>query len=497
MVKKPFSIRGVFRQYESSKGSNIPNDSVIAEESFQGPVTAISCEYVTSFKDYSTTSDGKVACEPQFLQVVHVARGPYVSSFQWDGDGEFSCVFSGLKVFDHHVHGISDGGEKGLLVWGDWQFAMIPNVNAFQHYIKREAELPSDQVWASQKTSDWILDGKLVLNKKEKQFLGGIRNDYFIVLGFANHYVEIWCDHMHHNDNLHGKYNFQSKMRISGCVPSLLYSCAITCNKRDELVVASGTVFQQIMIWKNDLNCFEDCEKSKEETSILSGHRGVIFSCRWSHDASVLVTCSDDRSVRVWTEKEQVGDVGFPMVKDVDPAARGWVCRLELVGHKARVWDAQLVRRAAVKAGALGEWVIVSVSEDSSCRVWCAKTGKCTLKGFFSALVVAVGRESAVTSEERLLRCHTEMVQNQKDMIEFMSGFVTQMGQAPEQRSPQFPDKVEIAANSEAHGFSNRSPRRYVAWFQFFYFSGFYLVRKLGERVFGPAISTVQSQELE
>lgn len=74
----------------------------------------------------------------------------------------------------------------------------------------------------------------------------------------------------------------------------------------------------------------------------LRGHSGVITDMDVSPDNSMLVTCSEDRTLRVW-----------------DPRTGATLAVLR--GHTAAV---NLVRFAP------GDSVAMSASEDGTCRVW-------------------------------------------------------------------------------------------------------------------------------
>jgi WD40 repeat protein len=106
----------------------------------------------------------------------------------------------------------------------------------------------------------------------------------------------------------------------------------------DDLLLASGTVFNQVHLWKVvNVNDEGYGQVSRE----LIGHEGVIFGVRFSQDGSMLASVSDDRTIRVWS------------LTNVKQAP------LVVYGHTARVWDCQFV-----------DEYLVSISEDSTCRVW-------------------------------------------------------------------------------------------------------------------------------
>ncbi|KAG9293842.1 hypothetical protein G9A89_019180 [Geosiphon pyriformis] len=150
-----------------------------------------------------------------------------------------------------------------------------------------------------------------------------------IAVAFAHNFVEIW-DPL----NMVCVYYIQCQER---CV---LYSARFFGDTRKELLLASGTVFNQVHIWnvtKKDQNGDGIVVKK------LVGHEGVIFGIRFNQNGSSIASVSDDRTIRVW--KTAVDE------KKKEP--------LVLFGHMARVWDCLFV-----------ENYLISISEDSTCRVW-------------------------------------------------------------------------------------------------------------------------------
>ena len=58
-------------------------------------------------------------------------------------------------------------------------------------------------------------------------------------------------------------------------------------------LVASGTVFRSILLWRTT-------SPTPEILHRLEGHKGVIFDVRFMGDT--LASVSDDRSMRVWNQ---------------------------------------------------------------------------------------------------------------------------------------------------------------------------------------------------
>ncbi|KFK30735.1 hypothetical protein AALP_AA6G020500 [Arabis alpina] len=119
----------------------------------------------------------------------------------------------------------------------------------------------------------------------------------------------------------------------------LLYTMRLWGNTISTLRIASGTIFNEIIVWRAaglDGDNFDH-----EHLLRLTGHEGSIFRIVWSLDGSKLVSVSDDRSARIWEidSQEVVGPVLF--------------------GHSVRVWDC-----------CISDSLIVTAGEDCTCRVW-------------------------------------------------------------------------------------------------------------------------------
>ena len=78
---------------------------------------------------------------------------------------------------------------------------------------------------------------------------------------------------------------------------SFRYSARFYGNTRENLLVASGTVFNEVHVWKA-MDRDEDGDGVVMHRFV--GHEGVIFGVRFSPDGSMLTSVSDDRTIRVW-----------------------------------------------------------------------------------------------------------------------------------------------------------------------------------------------------
>ncbi|KAJ2330350.1 WD repeat-containing protein 6, partial [Coemansia sp. RSA 2681] len=138
------------------------------------------------------------------------------------------------------------------------------------------------------------------------------------------------------------------------CERSILYAAAFAGDTLDDLVMAAGTVFNQVLVWRvgNGNGSGGGCGRVERR---LVGHEGVIFGVRFSSDRQTVASVSDDRTLRLWSLAPPLDCAGAGVV--VAPQAT-------LYGHQGRVWQCLV----------LADCVVTS-SEDGTCRVWRSSIG--------------------------------------------------------------------------------------------------------------------------
>lgn len=114
---------------------------------------------------------------------------------------------------------------------------------------------------------------------------------------------------------------------------SILYSGSIRVASKHDVYINAGTVMGGVIIW--------DLYK-EEVVHNLIGHEGSIFNVQMSSDTKYIVSCSDDRSIKLWD---------FKSGKLLSTA---W-------GHTARIWNLKFYAN---------EKAVISVSEDLTSRTW-------------------------------------------------------------------------------------------------------------------------------
>ncbi|KAJ1863333.1 WD repeat-containing protein 6 [Coemansia sp. RSA 989] len=208
------------------------------------------------------------------------------------------------------IHGIvakpSAGGIVQMLVFGGKSWAAMEiNTNTM------ELNSASNHTY---EISDWIKAGHLVRAK----------DSWKVVLTTAHNCVLVMS-----------LETGSCEQKVTGAEQCVLYAAALWGDSIGDLVVAAGTVFNTVLVWR--LNT------PSNVLWRLQGHEGVVFGVSFCRNGKALTSVSDDRSVRVWNLES------------------GRIERV-LYGHRARVWKCVAVNESA-------SWLI-SCSEDGTCREW-------------------------------------------------------------------------------------------------------------------------------
>lgn len=257
-------------------------------------------------------------------------------------------------------------------------------VTCFNHLPQTpvEAHDALQRLGKSKVFCDWVFDVQ-ILSKQQEQAA-----DLMLAVGLAHNFIQIW-----------DPVRDLMLRKVQCAERCILYSLAFHGRSMDELVVASGTVFQQVLLW-NPMDSKQDASGAQVAAPAqrLHSHDGVIFKLQWSSDASMLVSVSDDRTVQLWSNRPSDE---FP-TKSTERSQNGWLqnttesaafmSRLQdnapwkdrqtllaneyravfrAWGHTARLWD--------VKFCSVG---LATTSEDALCKVW-DLSGNCvaTLQG--------------------------------------------------------------------------------------------------------------------
>nr|XP_027099999.1 uncharacterized protein LOC113719126 isoform X1 [Coffea arabica]XP_027100006.1 uncharacterized protein LOC113719126 isoform X1 [Coffea arabica] len=211
------------------------------------------------------------------------------------------------------------------------------------------------------KFAHWVLD-VCFLNKNAAT--SSNQGGYWLAIGCTDNSVWFW-----------DIFAYTLVSQVTCPDRCLLYSMRMWGSDVESLRVASGTIYNEIIVWKLDFQNHSPVVSSPAEDQThsvmdkgvqicgqlyqavnicrLTGHEGSIFRIAWLPGGSKLLSVSDDRSARVWLVNDR-GD-GFCGAQEVADDFVGLV----LFGHSARVWDCCIFDNLIVTAG-----------EDCTCRVW-------------------------------------------------------------------------------------------------------------------------------
>ncbi|RYP56163.1 hypothetical protein DL771_012108 [Monosporascus sp. 5C6A] len=276
---------------------------------------------------------------------------------------------------------------RSILVWGGHSVAVIPGAfveaivcaDPVRHEASVAAESPPVE---DVKAPDWILDGAA------SPFTGD--EDRVVLLTAHNELVEAHAS---------GDGATIAFGRVRSPSRPILYSGNLAWAAEDRVLVAAGTVFGEILVWKCRPGGSEPGEGEGEGPGsgceilfVFAGHEGSIFGVHISPEMTrtasgdavrLLASCSDDRTIRVWditeggegsrTYDQRISDTretGFGdsagAVADDDSSAR---CLAVAMAHLSRIWHVEFPQEQRLFPS--DDIVqIYSFGEDSTAQKW-------------------------------------------------------------------------------------------------------------------------------
>ncbi|KAK5822933.1 WD40-repeat-containing domain protein [Linnemannia elongata] len=172
----------------------------------------------------------------------------------------------------------------------------------------------------------------------------------------------------------------------------------------------------------NDLNRVK--EKKGADSKKLIGHAGPVFGASFSPDNKYLITCSEDKSARLWSTSTLTNLVcykghNYP-VWDVDFGPQGFYFATASHDRTARLWSCDHIYPLRIFAGHLSDVdvvkfhpnskYVVTGSSDKTSRLWDVQRGTCVrvFTGHVGAIhAIAMspdGRMMASAGEDRSIQ---------------------------------------------------------------------------------------------
>ncbi|KAJ4397261.1 WD repeat-containing protein 6 [Gnomoniopsis smithogilvyi] len=181
----------------------------------------------------------------------------------------------------------------------------------------------------------------------------------------------------------------------------ILYAARLEVLADGEVLVAAGTVFGEIVVWRCRLDEGRETEGDVEVLYVFTGHEGSIFGVDLSPAIIVdgkatrlLASCSDDRTIRVWDisdstsawrrlgtgeknpEKRRLPaarETGFGENAVLDLEAQAGCVSSEPVamamGHVSRIWNARFAPPTP-PGGLIEGLTMYSFGEDATAQRW-------------------------------------------------------------------------------------------------------------------------------
>ncbi|KAG7214130.1 hypothetical protein KM043_001484 [Ampulex compressa] len=227
-------------------------------------------------------------------------------------------------LYPNNVHGIVEGPNRTLATFGANSLC-IYRINAVEGraVLHRYSNVC--------RFDDWII---------ALEWLTVHGQTYLLIL-FAHNNLYIY-------DILHRSYN-----NVQCEEKCILYGGSISVNENKDVIIFSGTVFQEILIW--EVKHYHDNQKRCPILHRLKGHNGVIFSVIFDPVTSLICSTSDDRTVRLW----RVMDPNNSEKRNVNWKHKQVKLTKTMFGHSARVW------RVIMKND-----LLITIGEDSLICTW-------------------------------------------------------------------------------------------------------------------------------
>ncbi|KAF3567130.1 hypothetical protein DY000_02010826 [Brassica cretica] len=322
------------------------------------------------------------------ILLYELTSGELIRSFQvFEGVRVHGTVCSGsfVRSGDKYSYKLVVFGEKKVKI-----FALVVELAS----SGGEVSVGLEVLESLPRLSNWVFDVCFLQDEEEE--------DKLLAIGCSDNSVCVW-------DVKESRMAFE----IHSPERCLLYTMRLWGSSISTLRIASGTIFNEIIVWKAsglDGDNLGNGQYCASHMLRLAGHEGSIFRIVWSLDGSKLVSVSDDRSARIWEidSQEVIGPVLF--------------------GHSVRVWDC-----------CISDSLIVTAGEDCTCRIWGMDgtqlevikehTGRGIWRCLYdpnSSLLVTAGFDSAIKVHQ-LHNCGSEIlldtvgVHDSQDKVESFS----------------------------------------------------------------------------
>ncbi|KAK1975476.1 WD domain-containing protein [Colletotrichum cereale] len=296
-------------------------------------------------------------------------------------------VFCAQSIHGIHVRAGSEGVQqrRHVLLWGNQAVTVIP-ASVVEDLILADGKADESSVSldvVEARAPDWIYDGAI---SPENPGRGALVTAHNEVVEFS----------------IGGDDRTLEFGRIISPSRPILYSANLTWISKTSVLVAGGTVFGEIVVWKCHFSgdaAEADRKPWSEVFFVFTGHEGSIFGVDISPEieigeggkARLLASCSDDRTIRIWditerpeTPRLQYGafgearETGFGGAAAAADAAAAHLTTTQVassaplamvMGHISRIWHVRFPQTLDELARN-SSTTIYSFGEDSTLQTW-------------------------------------------------------------------------------------------------------------------------------
>ncbi|KAM7219301.1 WD40-repeat-containing domain protein [Rhypophila decipiens] len=215
-----------------------------------------------------------LAGEDTYLKVYHAATSKQLGR---------------VKIFHSQpIHGIhvsqTNNTETRILIWGGQSVSILPQASLQTLIQGGHVQQPREL-----KAPDWIYDGILSPYDPNSGVLVTAHNEIVPLRSTPDGQVLTF-----------GPLTSPSR--------PILYSANLSWLSAESVLVAGGTVFGEIIVWKYYTSPTSERPSQWELLYVFTGHEGSIFGVSISPEIElapgtkirVLASCSDDRTIRIW-----------------------------------------------------------------------------------------------------------------------------------------------------------------------------------------------------
>ncbi|KAJ9605175.1 WD repeat-containing protein 6 [Cladophialophora chaetospira] len=249
-----------------------------------------------------------------------------------------------------------------IAIWGGRSLRIV-RIKLEGYIADFRHQLSSPELSKQQTCPDWILDTAYNDNSVFVLTAHNQLQKFPIFFGITEHVAE------------------GGSISVINGPKSFLYSGCLTIAGPDLMIVASGTVFGEILVWTCQRTEGEEQWKPSPSHNFM-GHKGSVFGVSISDVLDLagirkrlLASCSDDRTIRLWDisdcdqdERETSHainsiETGFGAISEAGQAHIACVW-----GHASRIWDVEFVPQGMRSRDQPVS--LLSRGEDGACQLW-------------------------------------------------------------------------------------------------------------------------------